>query len=79
MLDGKKVKLGIAPIAWTNDDLPELGEMCIRDRYRSARYERLKVKYSNWGEYSSVLLDAWSINSRIIIYIWFLLVPDKIA
>lgn len=25
MLDKNKVKLGIAPIAWTNDDLPELG------------------------------------------------------
>ena len=25
MFSGKKVKLGIAPIAWTNDDLPELG------------------------------------------------------
>ena len=25
MFSGKNVKLGIAPIAWTNDDLPELG------------------------------------------------------
>jgi inosose dehydratase len=25
MLDPKKVKLGIAPIGWTNDDMPELG------------------------------------------------------
>ena len=25
MFSGKEVKLGIAPIAWTNDDLPELG------------------------------------------------------
>lgn len=25
MLDKSKIKLGIAPIAWTNDDLPELG------------------------------------------------------
>ena len=25
MFTGKNVKLGIAPIAWTNDDLPELG------------------------------------------------------
>lgn len=36
MLDGKKVKLGIAPIAWTNDDLPELGgentfEQCVSE------------------------------------------------
>ena len=26
MLDKNKVKLGIAPIAWTNDDMPELGK-----------------------------------------------------
>ena len=36
MLDNKKVKLGIAPIAWTNDDLPDLGaensfEQCISE------------------------------------------------
>jgi len=36
MLDAKKIKLGIAPIAWTNDDMPELGgeipfEQCIRE------------------------------------------------
>ncbi|MBO7376295.1 MAG: myo-inosose-2 dehydratase [Clostridia bacterium] len=36
MLDAKKVKLGIAPIAWTNDDLPDLGaentfEQCVSE------------------------------------------------
>ncbi|PKM51986.1 MAG: myo-inosose-2 dehydratase [Firmicutes bacterium HGW-Firmicutes-7] len=36
MLDAKKVRLGIAPIAWTNDDMPELGkentfEQCISE------------------------------------------------
>lgn len=36
MLNKDKVKLGIAPIAWTNDDLPELGgentfEQCISE------------------------------------------------
>ena len=25
MLDPKKVKLAIAPIGWTNDDMPDLG------------------------------------------------------
>ena len=25
MLDRQKVRLGIAPIAWTNDDMPDLG------------------------------------------------------
>ncbi len=36
MLDKTKVKLGIAPIAWTNDDMPELGaentfEQCVSE------------------------------------------------
>ncbi len=36
MFDSKKVKLGIAPIAWTNDDLPDLGkentfEQCVSE------------------------------------------------
>ncbi len=35
-LDSNKIKLGIAPIAWTNDDLPELGgentfEQCVSE------------------------------------------------
>ena len=36
MLDKNKVRLGIAPIAWTNDDLPVLGrentfEQCVSE------------------------------------------------
>ncbi|WHH61659.1 myo-inosose-2 dehydratase [Petroclostridium sp. X23] len=36
MFDAQKVKLGIAPIAWTNDDMPELGrentfEQCVSE------------------------------------------------
>ena len=36
MLDKNKVRLGIAPIAWTNDDLPDLGrentfEQCVSE------------------------------------------------
>lgn len=36
MFDKQKVKVGIAPLTWTNDDLPELGgdisfEQCIRE------------------------------------------------
>ena len=36
MLDANKVRLAIAPIAWTNDDLPDLGaentfEQCISE------------------------------------------------
>ena len=37
MFDKNKVKLGIAPIAWTNDDMPDLGkentfEQCVSER-----------------------------------------------
>ena len=36
MFDAKKIRLGIAPIAWTNDDMPDLGkensfEQCISE------------------------------------------------
>ena len=36
MLDSNKVKLAIAPIGWTNDDMPDLGaentfEQCISE------------------------------------------------
>ena len=36
MLDRSKIKIGIAPIGWTNDDMPELGgeipfEQCIQE------------------------------------------------
>ena len=36
MLNKEKVKLAIAPIAWTNDDLPDLGaehtfEQCVSE------------------------------------------------
>ena len=35
-MDTKKVKLGIAPIGWTNDDMPDLGkeitfEQCVSE------------------------------------------------
>ena len=43
----KHVKVGIAPIGWSNDDLPELGgdipfEQCIREMYE-AGYEGCEV------------------------------------
>lgn len=36
MMEQSKVKLGIAPIAWTNDDMPDLGkentfEQCVNE------------------------------------------------
>ena len=38
MFHKEKVKLGIAPIAWTNDDLPDLGGERIHLNSVSARW-----------------------------------------
>ena len=40
MLNSTKIKIGISPIGWTNDDMPELGgeipfEQCIREMYET--------------------------------------------
>ena len=42
MFNKEKVKLGIAPIAWTNDDMPDLGkentfEQCVKIGRASCR------------------------------------------
>ena len=48
MFNKEKVKLGIAPIAWTNDDLPDLGkentfEQCV------ARWLWQDLPAQRWG------------------------------
>lgn len=45
IFDKKKVKLGIAPIAWTNDDMPDLGsentfEQCVSEMTLAEREAR---------------------------------------
>ena len=47
MQTNKKVKLGIAPIAWSNDDMPELGgdtpiETCL-DEASSAGFKGIEL------------------------------------
>ena len=42
MLDPKKVQLAIAPIGWTNDDMPDLGgentfEQCVSEMALAAQ------------------------------------------
>ena len=43
-----KIKLGIAPIAWSNDDMPELGgdtpiEQCLRRSFSSRLLQELNL------------------------------------
>ena len=38
MFNKEKVKLGIAPIAWTNDDLPDLGKENTFEQCRSLKW-----------------------------------------
>ncbi len=63
MFNKDKVKLGIAPIAWTNDDLPDLGkentfEQCVSEM-ALAGFTGSEVgnKYPKDPE---VLREAWS-------------------
>lgn len=74
MFDKAKVKLGIAPIAWTNDDLPELGkdntfEQCISEM-ALAGYTGCEVgnKYPKDPE---VLKEALELRGMEICNQWF--------
>lgn len=74
MLKKGEVKLGIAPIAWTNDDMPELGgeisfEQCI-DEMAQAGYEGSEVgnKYPRDPE---VLKKALQARGLQIASAWF--------
>ncbi len=74
MFEGKEVKLGIAPIAWTNDDLPDLGkentfEQCVSEM-ALAGYTGSEVgnKYPKDPE---VLKAALSLRGVEICNAWF--------
>jgi len=74
MLDKSKVKLGIAPIAWTNDDMPDLGkentfEQCISEM-ALAGYTGSEIgnKYPRDIE---VLKKALSLRGMNICNAWF--------
>ncbi|MGI5850396.1 MAG: myo-inosose-2 dehydratase [Christensenellales bacterium] len=74
MLDRKKVKLAMAPISWTNDDLPELGgdntfEQCISE-IALAGYEGTEIgnKFPRDGE---ALKRALEMRRLIIVNQWF--------
>ncbi len=74
MLDKNKVKLGIAPIAWTNDDMPDLGaentfEQCISEM-ALAGFTGCEVG-NNYPKDTAVLKKALDLRGMQICNAWF--------
>lgn len=74
MLDKNKVKLGIAPIAWTNDDMPDLGaentfEQCISEM-ALAGFTGCEVG-NKYPKDPAVLKKALSLRGMQICNAWF--------
>jgi inosose dehydratase len=74
MLDSSKIRLGIAPIGWTNDDLPEMGaentfEQCISEM-ALAGFTGTEIgnKYPRDGK---VLKKALELRGMSICNAWF--------
>lgn len=73
-LDSQKIKLGIAPIAWTNDDLPELGrentfEQCISEMALSG-YQGSEVG-NKYPKDTKVLKPMLNLRGVEICNAWF--------
>jgi inosose dehydratase len=71
---GKRIRLGIAPIAWTNDDLPELGaentfEQCVSEM-ALAGYEGTEVG-NRYPKDPGVLKRALDIRGLTVCNAWF--------
>jgi len=74
MLDTAKVKLGIAPIAWTNDDMPELGgentfEQCLSEM-ALAGYKGSEVG-NKYPKDPAALNRALTLRGMTICNAWF--------
>ena len=74
MLDKNKVKLGIAPIAWTNDDMPDLGaentfEQCISEM-ALAGFTGCEVG-NKYPKDTAVLKKALDLRDMQICNAWF--------
>lgn len=74
LFNKEKVKLGIAPIAWTNDDMPELGaentfEQCISEM-ALAGFEGTEVG-NKYPKDTKVLKKALEIRGLQIASAWF--------
>lgn len=73
-MDKQKVKLGIAPIGWTNDDMPDLGgeitfEQCVSEM-ALAGYEGCEIG-NKYPASVPELLDALNIRGLKIANRWF--------
>lgn len=74
MLQSEKIRLGIAPIAWTNDDLPELGaentfEQCISEM-ALAGYQGSEIG-NKYPKDKDVLKKALELRGLTICNAWF--------
>jgi inosose dehydratase len=74
VLDGSKVRLGIAPIAWTNDDMPDLGrentfEQCVSEM-ALAGYTGSEVG-TKYPKDPAALNRALSLRGLTICNAWF--------
>ncbi|MCX7970228.1 MAG: myo-inosose-2 dehydratase [Negativicutes bacterium] len=74
MFDREKVRLGIAPIAWTNDDMPELGgentfEQCVSEM-ALAGFSGCEVG-SKFPRDVAVLKKALSLRKLSVASAWF--------
>jgi inosose dehydratase len=74
MFDKEKVKLGIAPIAWTNDDMPELGgentfEQCVSEM-ALAGYTGSEIG-NKYPKDPKVLKKALDLRGMTICNAWF--------
>lgn len=73
-MDNKKIKLGIAPIAWTNDDMPDLGsentfEQCVSEM-ALAGFEGCEVG-NKYPKDTQVLKKALDLRGLKIANQWF--------
>ena len=73
-MDSKKINLGIAPIAWTNDDMPDLGaentfEQCISEM-ALAGYKGCEVG-NKYPKEPKVLKEALDLRDLQICNKWF--------
>lgn len=74
MFDKKKVKIGIAPIGWTNDDMPELGgentfEQCISEM-ALAKFKGCEIG-SKYPTNLKELKKALKLRKLKIVNCWF--------
>ena len=71
MLNKKNVRLGIAPIGWTNDDMPDLGkEVTLKnidlvvDKFMDVMVESLgKGEDIQLGEFGTFSLSKFAVKS----------------